>query len=98
MHHQWLVKFSFFLGLWNKLIYNDESQYNLLSKIDLNCELIIDNQKFEMIDLNGNEKSEIIIENLKIIYEDYWKEENQINTSIKLPLVVSIESKKQKKN
>ena len=21
----WLVKFSFFLGLWNKLIYNDES-------------------------------------------------------------------------
>ena len=34
------------------LIYNDESKYKVLSKIDLNGELIIDNQKFEMIDLN----------------------------------------------
>ena len=50
-----------------------------------------------MIDLTENKKTENIIENLKVIYEDYWKEENQINTSIKLPLVVSIESKKQKK-
>lgn len=79
------------------LIYKSGSQYKVLSKIELNGELIIDNRKFEMIDLTENKKTENIIESLKVIYEDYWKEENQINTSIKLPLIVSIESKKQKK-
>ena len=78
------------------LIYKSGSQYKVLSKIELNGELIIDNRKFEMIDLTENKKTENIIENLKVIYEDYWKEENQINTSIKLPLVVSIESKNKK--
>ena len=36
----------------------------------------------------GNVKN--IIENLKTNYEDYWKNLNQINTSIKLPLKMKI--------
>ena len=31
-----------------------------------------------------------MINQLKIIYEDYWKDSNQINTSIKLPLNVKV--------
>ena len=37
------------------------------------------------------EKIEFIINKLKIIYEDTWKEKNQINTSIKLPLLVRVD-------
>ena len=35
--------------------------------------------------------------NLKNIYEDEWKKNNEINTSIKLPLTVSIKSTDYKK-
>ena len=38
-----------------------------------------------------------ILENLKNIYEDQWKKNNEINTSIKLPLTISIDSKNYKK-
>ena len=31
-----------------------------------------------------------MINKLKIIYEDYWKDSNQINTSIKLPLNIKV--------
>ena len=33
-----------------------------------------------------------LIENLKTIFEDRWKQENEINTSIKLLLTISIEN------
>ena len=36
---------------------------------------------------------EVLITELKIIYDDLWKENNQINTSIKLPLAIKIDSK-----
>ena len=39
----------------------------------------------------------MILENLKNIYEDQWKKNNEINTSIKLPITVSINSKNYKK-
>jgi hypothetical protein len=38
----------------------------------------------------------MILEDLKNIYEDSWKKNNEINTSIKLPLTVSIDSKNYK--
>jgi len=31
-----------------------------------------------------------LIESLKIIYENYWKSENEINTSVKISLTISI--------
>ena len=34
-----------------------------------------------------------MIKNLKIIYEDFWKENNLINTSIKLPLFIQVNNK-----
>ena len=34
----------------------------------------------------------MILENLKNLYEDEWKKNNEINTSIKLPLTISIKS------
>ena len=34
-----------------------------------------------------------MIKELKIIYEDFWKDYNLINTSIKLPLSIQIDNK-----
>ena len=34
---------------------------------------------------------------MKNVYEDQWKKNNEINTSIKLPLTISIDSKNYKK-
>ena len=33
------------------------------------------------------------MDNLKISYEDFWKENNLINTSIKLPLLIKVDNK-----
>ena len=39
----------------------------------------------------------MILVSLKNTYENYWKSINQINTSIKLPLTISINATKHKK-
>ena len=39
----------------------------------------------------------LILANLKTTYENYWKNINQINTSIKLPLTISINANQHKK-
>ena len=45
------------------------------------------------LDIENNLQIEKIISELKIIYEDYWKSSNQINTSIRLPLNIKVSNK-----
>ena len=52
------------------------------------------NKSFEKKNLNNEENLKNIIENLKVSYENSWKKNNLINTSIKLPITISISSKK----
>ena len=59
--------------------------------------LKVDTQKYENIDLDNEKDFFKILNNLKISYEDYWKNLNQINTSIKLILRISIDAKEQLK-
>ena len=69
------------------LIYKNKNDLRILSKIKLSNKIVLDNRIFE------NFKTENLLETidqLKVTYEDYWKSENQINTSIKLPLTISI--------
>ena len=75
------------------VIYKDKNQLRILSKINLNESLNIDNQKFEKINFSDKKNLETVIEKMKNIYENNWKKNNQINTSIKLPLSVSVDSK-----
>ena len=79
------------------IIYKNKDEIKILSKINLNNSLKVDNQIYSKINLNNEKDVEKILENLKNIYEDYWKKNNEINTSIKLPLTVSISSKDYKK-
>ena len=76
------------------LTYKNDKDLRVLSKIKLSEMMILDNRVFQ------NFKTENLLDTinqLKIIYEDYWKSENQINTSIKLPLTIAIDINDDKK-
>ena len=63
----------------------------------MNQSFKVDSKKFETIDLFKEKDFNLILVNLKTTYENYWKNINQINTSIKLPLTISINSTQHKK-
>jgi len=79
------------------IIYKNINEIKILSKINLNDSLKVNNQIYSNIDLNKEKDFKKILENLKTTYENYWKKNNEINTSIKLPLTVSISSKNYKR-
>ncbi len=79
------------------IIYKGKNEINVLSKINLNNSLKVYNHRYSGINLDDDKDFQKVLKNLKITYEDYWKKKNQINTSIKLPITVSINSRSHKK-
>ena len=79
------------------IIYKNKNKFKILSKINLNNSLRISNKEYTKINLDNEKDLEKILKNLKNIYEDYWKKSNEINTSIKLPLTISVDTKNYKK-
>ena len=79
------------------IVYKNKDEVKILSKINLNNSLKVNNQKYSKINLTNEKDFNMILENLKNLYEDEWKKNNEINTSIKLPLTISIKSKDYKK-
>ena len=75
----------------------DKDEIKILSKINLNNSLKINNKRYSKINFNDEKDFEEVIDDLKNIYEDEWKKNNEINTSIKLPLTISIKSNDYKK-
>ena len=76
------------------LIYKNSTDLRVLSKIKLSDKIVLDNKVFK----NFTDKDlSNVIEELKLLYEDYWKRENEINTSIKLPLTIAINILNEKK-
>ncbi|MDB2486298.1 hypothetical protein N9W91_05395 [Candidatus Pelagibacter bacterium] len=79
------------------IIYKESNSVRTLSKINLNNNLKIQNKNYPKIDIINVDNFSNIVKSLKQLYEDQWKKNNEINTSIKLPIRVSINSKKTKK-
>lgn len=75
------------------LIFKDNDEIKVLSKITIKDKRIIKNSSFKNFDFNNEEKINDLINQLKIIYEDLWKDYNQINTSIKLQLLIQVDNK-----
>ena len=75
------------------IFFKYDKNLKILSKINLNSEKIIFNKLFNNIDLNNKKDLEEIIYVLKSNFENQWKKVNQINTSIKLPLTLQVDSK-----
>ena len=95
-----------FLNLINKydiedniilIIYKESNSIRTLSKVNLNNTLKIQNKIYPKIDIINEDDFSNIVKSLKQLYEDQWKKNNEINTSIKLPITISINSKKNKK-
>ena len=79
------------------IINKESSNIRTLSKINLNNSLKLENKNYSKVDILNNNDFSNIVKSLKQIYEDQWKKNNEINTSIKLPITISINSKKTKK-
>tara|TARA_A100001011_G_scaffold377847_1_gene441969 strand:+ start:2489 stop:3292 length:804 start_codon:yes stop_codon:yes gene_type:complete len=75
------------------LIFKNENETKILSRINIKNKTIIKNSSFKNINFKNEEEIKILISKLKVIYEDLWKEYNQINTSIKLPLIIRVNNK-----
>ena len=74
------------------LIFINEKEIRVLSKIDIQKNIILKNQSFPKIDIENVEQVKKIIYLLKNLYEDFWKDLNQINTSIKFPLNIMVKN------
>ena len=72
------------------LIFINQKTIRVLSRITVNDKVVLINQSFLDIDLNNIDQLNSITKSLKTIYEDYWKNFNQINTSIKLPIYIKV--------
>ena len=79
------------------IIYKESNSIRTLSKVNLNNTLKIQNKNYPKMDIINEDDFSIIVKSLKQLYEDQWKKNNEINTSIKLPITISINSKKNKK-
>ena len=75
------------------IFFKNKDEIKVLSKIKIKNKKVIKNNSFKNINLNNNKDLNKLIHDLKIIYEDFWKKNNLINTSIKLPIMISIDNK-----
>ena len=75
------------------LIFKNNEKIKVLSKINISNSLKVESNFFKIIDKNIENDFENIIKNLKVVYENSWKNVNKINTSIKLPLTISLDSR-----
>ncbi len=74
------------------IFYKNVEQIKLLNKISFNDKITLRNSQIKNINFSSTEEITEFIDKLKITYEDYWKSQNEINTSVKLPLTISIEN------
>ena len=72
------------------LIFKNENGFRVLSRITLDGDITLKNQSYLKVNFNNEKQLNATINDLKIVYEDYWKNYNQINTSIKLILNVKV--------
>ncbi|MDA7813978.1 hypothetical protein N8990_03615 [Candidatus Pelagibacter sp.] len=74
------------------IVFKNDKEIRVLNKINFNKKMDLKNLKFQNLSLENEKEFQQFIENLKDVYENYWKSNNEINTSIKLTLTVSIDN------
>ena len=74
------------------LIFKNEKEVRVLSKVIISDNVILKNQSFDNINISDLSEVDKIIDDLKILYEDHWKNFNQVNTSIRLTLNIMIKN------
>ena len=74
------------------ILFKNEKSIRVLTRIKFNNEFILLNENFPYKSIDDD--IGLIINSLKISYENSWKKINLINTSIKLPITISLDSSK----
>ena len=74
------------------IFFVNSDETRLLNKISFDNKQTIKNKIIKNIDFSSNSEINKFIDILKINFEDYWKSQNEINTSVKLPLTISVEN------
>ena len=72
------------------IIFKENNTIKVLNKINFNQEEDLKNISFQNLNIDNYKEADKLIESLKSVYENYWKSKNEINTSIKISLTVSI--------
>ena len=72
------------------IIFKENNMIKVLNKINFNQQENLKNISFQNFNIDNDQEANKLVESLKIIYENYWKSENEINTSVKISLTISI--------
>ncbi len=75
------------------IFFKNAKEIKVLSKITIKNEKVIKSTSFDDINFKNIDEVDKLIGELKVIYEDFWKENNLINTSIKLPIFIQVDNK-----
>ena len=80
------------------LIFRGNNEVRILTKIYNGKNEIIKNNTFKNINIDNEIDLNLLITNLKNLFEDTWKKINEINTSIKVPITIKIKNDDLKKS
>ena len=72
------------------IIFKENNTIKVLNKINFDQEEDLKNISFQNLNIDNYKEADKLIESLKSVYENYWKSKNEINTSVKMSLTVSI--------
>ena len=72
------------------IIFKENNSIKVLNKINFNQEEDLKNISFQNLNIDNYREADKLIESLKSVYENYWKSKNEINTSVKISLTISI--------
>ncbi len=75
------------------IIFKNEKKLRILSKFFFDKKLKIINHFYDDVDLSNQNKLNSLIFQTKVNLEDLWKSNNLINTSLKLPINLQLNSK-----
>ena len=75
------------------IIFKENNTIKVLNKINFNQEEDLKNIRFQNLNIDSYKEADKLVESLKSVYENYWKSKNEINTSVKISLTVSINNK-----
>jgi len=74
------------------IVFKNNNKIRVFNKIFFNQKNNLKNINFSEVNLDNEEEIFKFIDNLKLVYEDFWKSQNEINTSVKLSLNISIDN------
>ncbi len=72
------------------IVFKNNNKIRVFSKIFFKNQNNLKNLNFNEVNFYNEKEMQKFIDNLKLVYEDFWKSQNEINTSVKLSLRISI--------